>query len=131
MFWGLSRRESLGLIGSGTELGPPVLLNTVPSETGRGPQAATLVQGLHAHLLLPGEKDVSFKKISWKHFCLSQAHAVFFLRPLKSVTVLVPQSCLILCNPMDGSLLCLRISPGKNTGAGCHFLLQGIFLTQR
>ena len=21
--------------------------------------------------------------------------------------------------------------PGKNTGAGCHFLLQGIFLTQR
>ena len=21
-------------------------------------------------------------------------------------------------------------SPGKNTGAGCHFLLQGIFLTQ-
>ena len=23
-----------------------------------------------------------------------------------------------------------RIFPGKNTGAGCHFLLQGIFLTQ-
>ena len=21
-------------------------------------------------------------------------------------------------------------SPGKNTGVGCHFLLQGIFLTQ-
>ena len=21
--------------------------------------------------------------------------------------------------------------PGKNTGVGCHFLLQGIFLTQR
>ena len=27
-------------------------------------------------------------------------------------------------------LLCPWISPGKNTGAGCHFLLQGIFLTQ-
>ena len=27
-------------------------------------------------------------------------------------------------------LLCPWGSPGKNTGAGCHFLLQGIFLTQ-
>ena len=29
-------------------------------------------------------------------------------------------------NPM----LCPWDSPGKNTGVGCHFLLQGIFLTQ-
>ena len=27
-------------------------------------------------------------------------------------------------------LLCLWDSPGKNTGMGCHFLLQGIFPTQ-
>ena len=27
-------------------------------------------------------------------------------------------------------LLCPQDSPGKNTGLGCHFLLQGIFLTQ-
>ena len=27
-------------------------------------------------------------------------------------------------------LLCPWVSPGKNTGVGCHFLLQGIFLTQ-
>ena len=27
-------------------------------------------------------------------------------------------------------LLCLWGFPGKNTGVGCHFLLQGIFLTQ-
>ena len=27
-------------------------------------------------------------------------------------------------------LLCLRYSPGKNTGAGCHARLQGIFPTQ-
>ena len=27
-------------------------------------------------------------------------------------------------------LLCLWDSPGKNTGVGCHFLLQGIFLTR-
>ena len=27
-------------------------------------------------------------------------------------------------------LLCPRDFPGKDTGVGCHFLLQGIFLTQ-
>ena len=27
-------------------------------------------------------------------------------------------------------LLCPRDFPGKNTGVGCYFLLQGIFLTQ-
>ena len=27
-------------------------------------------------------------------------------------------------------LLCPWDSPGKNTGVGCHFLLQGLFLTQ-
>ena len=27
-------------------------------------------------------------------------------------------------------LLCPWDSPGKNTGVGCHFLLQGVFLTQ-
>ena len=31
------------------------------------------------------------------------------------------QSCLTLCDPIDGSP---PGSPGKNTGVGCHFLLQ-------
>ena len=39
------------------------------------------------------------------------------------------QSCPILCDPWTvappGSSV-----PGKNTGVGCHVLLQGIFLTQ-
>ena len=42
-------------------------------------------------------------------------------------------SCLTLCDPMDRSLdrlLCPRNFPGKNTGVGCRFLLQGIFPTQ-
>ena len=30
----------------------------------------------------------------------------------------------------SASLLCPWNSPGKATGVGCHFLLQGIFLTQ-
>ena len=43
------------------------------------------------------------------------------------------QSCPTLCNPMDCSLPGSSVYgdfPGKNTGMGCHTLLQGIFLTQ-
>ena len=38
----------------------------------------------------------------------------------------------LLCDPMGFSPLdsCAWDSPGKSTGVGCHFLLQGIFLTQ-
>ena len=40
-------------------------------------------------------------------------------------------SCVWLCNPMEPArLLCPWDSLGKNTGAGCLALLQGIFLTQ-
>ena len=48
------------------------------------------------------------------------------------VKVLVTQSCLTLqphgLSPIR--LLCPWDSPGKNTGVGCHALLQGIFPTQ-
>ena len=46
--------------------------------------------------------------------------------------VQLPQSCPTLCNPMDCSLPgSVHVdSPGKNTGVGCHVLLQGIFLIQ-
>ena len=33
----------------------------------------------------------------------------------------------VTCNSLSPARL---LSPGKNTGVGCHFLLQGIFLTQ-
>ena len=44
----------------------------------------------------------------------------------------VAKSCLTLRHHglEPASLLCLWDSPGKNTGVGCHFHLQGIFLTQ-
>ena len=41
--------------------------------------------------------------------------------------------CLILCNPMECSPPGSTVhgdSPGKNTGVGCHALLQGIFPAQ-
>ena len=45
----------------------------------------------------------------------------------------VTQSCLTLCDPMDCSSQGSSVhgdSPGRNTGVGCHALLQGIFQTQ-
>ena len=41
------------------------------------------------------------------------------------------QSCLTLCDPMDCSPQAplSMDSPGKNTGVGCHALLQEIFPT--
>ena len=53
--------------------------------------------------------------------------------PRCKVKVLVDQSCPTLCNPLacgpSGSFA-HGILLGKNTGMGCHSLLQGIFLTQ-
>ena len=47
--------------------------------------------------------------------------------------VLVTQWYPTLCNPMDCGPQASSVhgdSPGKNTGVGCHVLLQGIFPTQ-
>ena len=44
--------------------------------------------------------------------------------------------CSVVSNPLQphglqpARLLCQWDFPGKNTGVGCHFFLQGIFLTQ-
>ena len=51
----------------------------------------------------------------------------------RACACLVTQSPLILCDPMDCSLPGSSVhgdSPGKNTGVGCHALLQGIYPTQ-
>ena len=39
-------------------------------------------------------------------------------------------SCVRLCNPRDCNPPGSSVLPGKNTGVGCHFLLQGIFPIQ-
>ena len=49
------------------------------------------------------------------------------------VCISVTKSCLTLLRPYRMQpirLLCPWDSSGKNTGVGCHFLLQGIFWTQ-
>ena len=51
----------------------------------------------------------------------------------KEYCYLVAKSRLTLCDPTDCSLpgsFVHGLFPGKNTGMGYHFLLQGIFLTQ-
>ena len=56
------------------------------------------------------------------------------MRPLfNPLKVKITKLCLTLCDPMDctpPAFCCPRDFPGKNTGVGCHFLLQGIFPTQ-
>ena len=47
-----------------------------------------------------------------------------------AVLCLVSLSCLTLCDPVDCSPPGSSVhgdAPGKNTGVGCHALLQGIY----
>ena len=61
------------------------------------------------------------------HFSLR----LFQMGKCLNVCVLVSQSCLTLCDPMEWArLLCSWNSLGKSTGVGSHSLLQGIFPTQ-
>ena len=58
----------------------------------------------------------------------SQMVLIKLHRNLNTYLCLVAQSCLTLCDPMDCSLPGSSVhedSPGKNTGVGCHALLQG------
>ena len=53
--------------------------------------------------------------------------------PLTLHCCLVAKSCQTLLQPHELEpvrLLCLWDFSGKNAGVGCHFLLQGLFLTQ-
>ena len=60
--------------------------------------------------VLPGSKLYC----GWKWKCLLVSRVRLFVTPWT----------------VAHQALCPRNSPGKNTGVGCHFLLQGIFLTQ-
>ena len=45
-------------------------------------------------------------------------------------TCSVMSNSVLPCRLQPARLLCPQDFPGKNTGVGCHFLLQGIFPTQ-
>ena len=95
------------------------------------------------------EKSLFFLFQTWWKMCCRSGWAAFrvscsddteetdtpdFLRTVWfMLCCLIAQSCPALCNPMDcsppGSFV-HGDPPGKHTGVSCHFLLQGIFLTQ-
>ena len=81
---------------------------------------------VHEHLVcIPG----SFLLLMWQQ---EMWHGWRGLTSDRCVCSVV-QSCLILCDRMDCSLPGWSVrgdSLGKNTGVGCHALLQGIFPTQ-
>ena len=74
---------------------------------------------------------------SWRATCLLPSELQSLHLPngnkVKKVKVLVAWSCPTLCDTMDCSPSGSSVhgdSPGKNTGVGCHSLLQGIFPPQ-
>ena len=60
--------------------------------------------------------------------------SIVLQRKTRVCSCVCAQSCPSLFAPMDCSqparLLCPWNFPGTNTGVGCHFLFEGIFLTQ-
>ena len=97
---------------------------------------------LTSHSGMSGSRWVitpSWLSRSWRSFLYSSSVYSCHLFLISSAFVAAAaakslQSCPTLCNPIDGSppgSSLHGIFPGKNTGAYCHFFLQGIFLTPR
>ena len=115
---------------------PPISLSNSKSTTvfflGSPPNQKNTKPALH---LLPSLVNV-LKKFVSNSKCL-----VLFLKffGFKEIFIMIIISCALLCSVVSDSLqphglwptrlLWPWASPGKNTEVGCHFLLQGIFLT--
>ena len=85
------------------------------------------------HLLASSHTPNSAKASNSLHDLWSSLSPTLCLFNGLCALCLVAQSCPTLCDPLNyrppGSFV-HGDSPGKNTGAGCHALLQGIFPTQ-
>ena len=70
--------------------------------------------------------------VTWDRMVKGVWSSVFRFRKLGCVHASSLQSCPTQCDPMDYSQPDFYPwgSPGKNTGVGCHFLLQKILVTQ-
>ena len=63
----------------------------------------------------------------WPTLCVATASSFVFTTAAAAAAAQSLQSCLTLCDPIDGSppgSPCPWDSPGKNAGVGCHCLLQ-------
>ena len=105
----------------------------IPLEIGIPDHLTCLVQNLHVGQEAT-ELDMEQQTVpNWER-SMSRLYIVTLLFNLHAeCTVLIaPQLCPSL-RPhrlYPTRLLCPWSSPGKNTGVGCHFLLQGIYATQ-
>ena len=84
--------------------------------------------GVGCHCLLweaqTGLSSIQIGSLSLFTLANIQAH----IKPLWRLSLLTYVR--LLYHPMDNTFLCPWNFPGNNTGVGCHFLLQGIFLVQ-
>ena len=65
----------------------------------------------------------------WQYFILFYGWVIFYCVCISS-SVLLSHAQLCTHGLQPTRLLCPWDFPGKDTGVGCHFLLQGIFPTQ-
>ena len=102
-------------------------IHWVMSNSHLPPQA----QGWRSRCPSPGEMPKTswsswFRKCVWNTYLTSN-----IIQCIHLCCCLVTKSCLTLATTWTSArLLCPWDFPGKNTGVGCCFLLQGIFLTQ-
>ena len=98
-------------------------LQTTKKEVTTTPSWESLVKGRKE--TVHGKPPVSERRDGeWR----SRA-ATVFKDAVEAYHSLVAKLCPTLCDAMDTGEPA-RDSPGKDTGVGCHFLLQGIFWTQ-
>ena len=90
----------------------------------------TYIPTLRAALFTIAKIQKQPKCPSWEERIKKKRRCVMHVLKWKSESE-VTESCPTLCDPVDCSPPgCLWDFPGKNTGLGCHFLLQEIFPTQ-
>ena len=132
---GSSPRLPPGNVGCGAHIIFRAAQSHIPSLVlvlGAHPKARLLFSVLIMKGLTPLPKQAV--KVS-THIDLEWLHALSAAVPDLLMVLLffcmLSQSCLTSCNPsVTSQAPCPWDSPGKNTGVGCHFLLQGIFSTQ-
>ena len=121
--WTVARQAplSMGFSRQETEVGCHFLLQGIFTTQGSNPYLLHW-QADSLPLSHPGRKDT--------YMCMAEA---LCYSPETITTLLIGyaaaaakslQSCPTLCDPIDGSPPHPWDSPGKNTGVGCHFLLQ-------
>ena len=108
--WGTTPRAPLQFLGASS---PKYMGTTLEDRPGRG----------------GGSKDMIWKQWSGRDKLCLQIH--LFSLAITSSSCSVTKSRPTLCNPKDCSRPSISVHGiFKNTGVGCHFLLQGTFPTQ-